>query len=207
VPGAEQLLEELLRVVDVAAHGLLLEQPGLAGEPRHEGLLVACQARDDRVGQLERRAGTQAAGLDPPEHGTGLPQGRLGRGRRVDRAVDGDQVVRPDELVELEQVDVAARARLGRVEDHEHVVGVGVDLGDVVAFHAVADGERVEAEHLGQDPGGRLVAQRDVDPHDPVPAPEQPLELLDGTLLDAAVGYQANVHPAHPFADQSPGPP
>jgi hypothetical protein len=37
---------------------------------------------------------------------------------------------------------------------------------------------------------------RDVYPDESILALEQRLELLDGTLLNALIGYQANVHPA-----------
>ena len=91
----------------------------------------------------------QAAGLDPREYGAGLAEGGVGRGGRVDGSVDGDQVVGSDELVELEEMDMAALAALGGVEHHEQVVGVGVGLGHLVAFQAVPDGEGMEAKHLG----------------------------------------------------------
>jgi hypothetical protein len=56
-----------------------------------------------------------------------------------------DEVVGPDELVKLQEMDMAALAALGGVEHHEQVVGVGVDLGHLVALHAVPDGEGMEA--------------------------------------------------------------
>jgi len=44
---------------------------------------------------------------------------------------------------------MAALAALGGVEHHEQVVAVGMDLGHLVALHAVPDGEGMEAKHLG----------------------------------------------------------
>jgi hypothetical protein len=54
----------------------------------------------------------------------------------------------------------------------------------------------VEAEHLRQDPGGRLVAVGDVHPDQPVVAGQQCRQVLDRILLDAVIGHEANVHPA-----------
>jgi len=60
-----------------------------------------------------------------------------------------DEVVGPDVLVKLQEMDMAALAALGGVEHHEQVVAVGMDLGQLVALHAVPDGEGMEAKHLG----------------------------------------------------------
>jgi hypothetical protein len=54
--------------------------------------------------------------------------------------------------------DVATLAALGGVQDDEHVVGVGVHLGDVVARDAVPYGERMEAEDPRQHADALLVA-------------------------------------------------
>jgi hypothetical protein len=92
-------------------------------------------------------------------------------------------------------VDVAARAQLGGVQDDEDVVAVGADLGHGIALDAGPDGEGMELEDLRQHPDGLLVADGDVDPDQPVIASEQPLQLPDRMLLDAVIGYEANVHP------------
>jgi hypothetical protein len=84
--------------------------------------------------------------------------------RGVDRSVHGHQIVGADELVQLDVVDVAALPVLGGVQDNEQVIGVRVDLGHAVAFDAVAYGESVEAEHIGQNPDGVAVTARDVNP-------------------------------------------
>jgi hypothetical protein len=54
----------------------------------------------------------------------------------------------------------------------------------------------VEAEHLPQHPGGPLITDGNIDPHESVVASEQPLQLSDRILLDAFIGHEANVHPA-----------
>src|SRR5512132_1043068 len=194
--GAEQLLQELLRVAQVPGGDPLLQGPHLAGDGLHERLLALGQGRDDRIRQLERRPGTEPAGLDAPQHRAGLTQRGLFGDRRVDRAVDGDHIAGADELVELDVVDVAAGAELGGVQDHENVVTVGPDLGHGVALDAGLDGERVEAEDLPQHLDGLLVADRDVHPHQPVVAGEQLLQLSDRMLLDSFIGHEMNVHPA-----------
>ena len=124
--------------------------------------------------------------------------------------MDGDQIARADELIELDVVDVAAAAQLGGVQHDEDVVAVGAHLGHGVALDARPDGEGMEAEGLRQDPGGRFVTDRDIDPDQPVVAVQQGGEVLDRVLVDAFIGYQenvdsgchANVHPARTSSDQ-----
>jgi hypothetical protein len=110
--------------------------------------------------------------------------------------VDGDHIAGADELVEFDVVDVAARAQLGGVQDDEEVVAVGADLGHGVALDTRLDRQGVEAEHLPQYPGGRLVGDGDVDPDQPVVPGQQLLQLPDRMLLDAVIGHEVNVHPA-----------
>jgi hypothetical protein len=76
------------------------------------------------------------------------------------------------------------------------MVGVGVHLWDVVALHAVTDGQGVEAEYSRQHAGGLLVADGDVHPDESVIATEQGVELFDRALLNARSGHQAKVHSA-----------
>jgi hypothetical protein len=121
--------------------------------------------------------------------------------------MDGNEVVRPDELVELEVVHVTTLRKLWGVQDHERVVGVHVHLGDVVTVLAVPDGQWVEAEYLGQQLNGLLIAGGDVDPDEPVLAFKQRPELVDGTLLDAGIRDQANIHTARPLPLPPSGPP
>jgi hypothetical protein len=81
------------------------------------------------------------------------------------------------------------------VQGHEQVVGVDVHLGHVVAVLAVLDGQRVELEHLAEHPEGLGVDLGHVDPDQPGSLLEELGELLDGALLDLAVGDQVDVHP------------
>ena len=147
-----------------------------------------------------------SAGLHPLEYGAGFTEG-VGRGGRVDGPMHGDDGSGcSDELVKLEEMDVAALAALGGVEHDEQVVGIGVDLGHLVALQAVPDGEWMEAKHLRQRLRGLLIAFGDIDPHEPVLTLEQHLKLLDGTAFNALVGDQPDVHPAHPFPDRVSSP-
>jgi hypothetical protein len=84
--------------------------------------------------------------------------------------VDGDHIAGADELVQLDVVDMAARAQLGGVQDDEDVVAVGPDLGHGVALDTRLDRQGVKAEHLPQYPGGLLGAEGDVHPDQPVVA-------------------------------------
>ena len=104
------------------------------------------------------------------------------------------EVVAAEELVQLDVVDVPMLPDLGRVQHREHVVVVDVDLGDVVAGDAVADGEIVKAEGLGQDLGVHPTTDRHVDPEHALVAREQLGELLGSTLLQARVIDQLHVH-------------
>jgi hypothetical protein len=115
--------------------------------------------------------------------------------------VNGDEVVGSNELIKLEEMDMAALAALGGVEHNEEVVGIGVDLGHLVALNTVSDGEGMEAKHLRQHLGCLLVVFGDVDLLQPIGSFEQSRRFVDGMLLNAVVGYQPDVHPAHPFLD------
>ena len=65
--------------------------------------------------------------------------------------MDGDEVVLAEEDVQLAQLQIVVGAdQLGLVEDDEVVAGVLLDLRALVRVAAVLDGERVEAELLGQ---------------------------------------------------------
>jgi hypothetical protein len=62
----------------------------------------------------------------------------------------------------------------------------------------------MEAEHLGEHPDALLVAGGDVDPHEPLLQGDEQLELLDGLLLDAAVGDHPDVHDPPPPCPDAP---
>ena len=106
--------------------------------------------------------------LDPAQDGAGVQEGDLRVDRRVERSMHGDQVVAADELVQLDVVHVTALAGLRCVQHDEHVVGVDVDLGHVVALDAVAHRDRVKTEHADSTLDADVVAHRDVDPDDAV---------------------------------------
>jgi hypothetical protein len=76
----------------------------------------------------------QSSVLQPAQHGTGLAQRGLRIDRRVEWAVNSHQVARPDELVQLDVVDVAGLAQFWGVQDDEDMVAVGVDLRHAVAL-------------------------------------------------------------------------
>ena len=118
-------------------------------------------------------------------------------GRRVDRSVHRDQVVRADELVEFDVVHVAVLAALRRVQHQEQVAGVHVHLRHLVARDAVLDRQRVEAEDLGQHLLGLVVPGGDVHPDQPVVPGQQRRQLVDGVIADdgrPAAGVRAGRH-------------
>ena len=111
----------------------------------------------------------------------------------------GDQVVAADELVQLDVVHVAARADLRGVQHGEHVVGVDVDFGDVVALDAVAHRDAVKAEHPRQRLDGGVVARRDVDPDDRVLTLQQLRQLVCFMPFDTRVADHENIHSVAAF--------
>src|SRR4030095_2067965 len=62
----------------------------------------------------------------------------------------------------------------------------------------------MEAEPLGEHPDALLVAGGNVDPHEPLLQGDEQLELLDGLLLDAAVGNHPDVHDPPPPCPNAP---
>jgi hypothetical protein len=151
----------------MAARDPPLQGPHLAGLRLDEALLPPGQGGHHRVRQVERAPGPQPALLDTQPHRVGLAQRRRLLHRRVHRPVHGHHVVRPDELVEFDVVDVPRGAGLRRMQHDEHVVGVRVHLRHVVALDAVLHRERVEPEHVGEHPHRLGVARRHVHPDEP----------------------------------------
>ena len=135
-------------------------------------------------------------------HRPRLAQRHLRVNRRVDRSVHGDQVVPPDELVELDVVHVAALPPLGGVQHDQHVVSVAVHLRHTIALDAVPDRNGMEGEHLRQHARAVVVAVRDVNPDEPGVAAEKCRQLLGGTIFNALLGHQANVHRLAPQRDR-----
>ena len=136
--------------------------------------------------------------LDPAPDGAGVQERDLRVDRGVQRPVHGDQVVAADELVQLDVVDVTTLAQLRCVQHGEHVVGIDVDLGHVVALDAIVHRDSVEAEHPRQRLDGDLVARRDVDPDDGVLTVQQPRQLHDVMPLDAGIADHQHIHLRHP---------
>lgn len=104
------------------------------------------------------------------------------------------QVAEPDERVQLDQVDMARLARLGGVKHQEQVVRVGMDLRKVAPSPAVGDGDRVEAEDVGEQAFRFRVELRDVDPDKAVAPGEERGELLGLPRLDLPTGDPEEVH-------------
>ena len=88
------------------------------------------------------------AGLDAIEHGAGLQP----VASRSAALVDGHQVARPNELVQLSVLDLACLASLWRVQHDEEMIVVGMHFRDVSRLAAVADREGVKCERVGQQP-------------------------------------------------------
>ena len=144
--------------------------------------------------------GTETPGRHSCVHRPRLAQRHLRVNRRVDGSVHGDQVVPPDELVELDVVHVAALPSLGGVQHDQHVVSVAVHLRHAIALDAVPDRKGMEGEHLRQHARAVVVAVRDVNPDQPGFTPEQRRQFLRRAVFNALLGHQANIHRLTPPA-------
>ena len=151
---------------------MLLEPGQLLGDVADQPPLSTYDGGRHGVRQLGGCAGREPAGLDALEHCPGLDERLVGVDDRVQRAVDGDQEVRADDLVELEEVDVAGPAEERGVHGDEVVVGVAVHGRHVVAVPARVEHERVATDAL-EEPVHLVVPHRYVDPDETVLALEQ----------------------------------
>jgi hypothetical protein len=102
--------------------------------------------------------------------------------------------VKDKELVEFDVVHAPAAADLRGVQHREHVVVVHVDLGHVVAFQAVPDGDVVEPESFRQHHRGFPVTPRDVHPDQRIRLPEQAAEFLHRHRVSPRTGDHVHVH-------------
>ena len=156
--------------------------------PRWRRATAEVMAKDSSCGV----AGRNRPRLEPAERRVGLDE-RLGRvDDRVQRSVHRDEVVAPDDLVELEQVHVPGVAEQGRLGRDEHVVGVRVDGRHVVARAARLQHHLVAAE-VAQVGLGLVAPLGDVHPDETRPGAAAVLDLADP---HPAVVEVTDVHPA-----------
>ena len=129
VPGLEQLSQELLGITTIfAQHDRLLQPPGLLGEAGDKIKFASDEGGHDPPRQSEWRADLQVFSSIWRSTFSVSILATAGSTGRVERAVNGDEVVRPDELVQLYVVHMAALTYLRCVEDHEGVIGIDVRL-------------------------------------------------------------------------------
>ena len=114
--------------------------------------------------------------------------------------MDRDEVVLADELVKFDIMHMAALADPRCVKNREHVVGVDVNLGHVIALNAFPHCDRVKAEYPRQHIHGLLVTDRDVHPNDGVSTFEQPRELLNLMSLETRIADEQHIHTLTTFA-------
>ena len=144
--------------------------------------------------QLERRAHVQLFFFEPADHGVGVQECNFWSYRRIKRPMDRDQVVLADELVKLDIMHMAAFADFRRVKNREHIIGINVNLGHVIALDTVPHCDRVEAEDPRQHVHRRLVTDRDVYPDHRVPAFQQPRDLLNLMSLETCIADNQHIH-------------
>jgi Helix-turn-helix domain len=142
---------------------------------------------------MSLRAVATHIGVAPDTVFRQLRQAGVGH-HRIERPMDRDQVVRADELVELDIVHVAALADLRCVKNREDVIGLDVNLGHVIALGAVPHCDRVEAEHSRQHIDRLPVTDRDVHPDNGVLTFEQPRELLNLMSFDTCIADKQDIH-------------
>jgi hypothetical protein len=134
-------------------------------------------------------------GLDPLKHRPGLAQGNVWVDGRIDRSMH--QVAEADELVQLDVVHMPELRYLGRMQDDQHVVVVGVHLRETVSLDGVLHGHGTKPEHLRRHMVGLFVTGGNVHPDEAVLTLKQPLQLVDATILDLTVANKTNVRPAY----------
>jgi hypothetical protein len=78
--------------------------------------------------------------------------------------VHGDQVVLPDELVQLEIVHVARCAYLRCVQDDEQMVRIHMDTGNVATVLAFGDRQWMKVELIREDLLGFVAPLWNVEP-------------------------------------------
>ena len=108
VAHPEQLLEELLRVADVPVGDLPFQPPHVLGQRGEVVAHAVGDGVDQRARQLAGPGRVQRALVEPAGDRRGLDVGGVERDGRVHRPVHGEHPVRPDELVELDEVHVPA---------------------------------------------------------------------------------------------------
>src|SRR6478672_356998 len=137
-----------------------------------------------------RPVSAETTAVDTAGDQVGLDPGCCRVDRDIDRAVHRDEVVLPDELVELDVVDVPTGPGLRRVQHDEHVVGVDVHLGHGGAPDAVLDGLGVEAEDSAEHRHRVRITLGDVHPQHAVLAGHQGGEVGQLVPADATGGDQ-----------------
>jgi hypothetical protein len=117
---------------------------------------------------------------------------RLAQHRAVPVA-HGDHRLAADVDVHLDDVR-AVRA----VEDEQHVVAVGIELGPLAELAGVLDRERIEAEHVAEGVDLRRARLLEVQPEELLPLAQAPDELdVEGVEdLHAAEPTAAAARPA-----------
>ncbi len=166
VTGAEHPIEELLGIAHRAQGHLLFETPDVLRDDLESLLHTPNHRRDDRVGHLRRGAWQEAALEHAVPHQGRVPHRDVRGHGRVRRAVDGDQVVRCDELIQLHVVHVPVLPQFGGVQHDEDMVGVRVELGHPLSLLALPDRHRMETEDVAKHAEGLLVEVGHVHPDD-----------------------------------------
>ena len=91
-------------------------------------------------------------------------------------------------------MDMARLTGLGRVEDDEQVIRVGMDLREVAALQDVADGQRMKAELLRQRHSLLVVTRGKVDPDETAASFEQLRHVRPCAFVDPGRRDPADVH-------------
>ncbi len=81
-------------------------------------------------------------------------------------------------------MDVSRVAGLSRVQDHEQVVRIGVELREVAALENIPDRQGVEPEPLPQLSCRVVVAQSGIDPGEAIVSLEEGRDVRPGAFFD-----------------------
>ncbi len=82
---------------------------------------------------------------------------------------------------------MSGRTQFGSMQYDKGVIGIGVDLRDLIPLHTVADRQRMKSEDPGQKITGYLIATWDVHPVHAVAACQK-FGQVSGGFLHRAIG-------------------
>ncbi|HEV8566126.1 MAG TPA: hypothetical protein VGQ92_03395 [Actinoplanes sp.] len=117
--------------------------------------------------------------------------------RRVERTVHGDEIFVADYLIQFDVMDMSGGTAFRSMHDQQLLMRVDPYPWHPISLHAVADGERMALQHIGQQPHGLVAALRNVHPDEHVVLLQQRLDFGHIVRLDLVARKRQHPHPGH----------